>query len=153
MVKDFNEYSEKNNLNITLNVNIYTSLDMKSFEDFADNVESLLRKKTNKYDIYYFDNAYTIKYGPHLLDLKNYLPEEHIKMFNSEIIEKSCLYEDKLVGLPYNLAYSMLYSNYLLLDKYNRTIPETWDELKETAKYIMERENDPDLIPYNGFFD
>jgi len=42
------------------------------------------------------------------------------------------------------------------LKKYNKTIPETWDELIETSKYILEEEKklnkDIDLIGYNGFF-
>jgi len=99
MINDFNEYSEKNNLNITISINIHTNMDNKNFESFVDNVESLLNKKTNKYDIYYYDNAYTVKYGPYLLDLEKYLPKEHIEMYNSDIIEKTCVYEDKLVGL------------------------------------------------------
>ncbi|ORX83231.1 periplasmic binding protein-like II [Anaeromyces robustus] len=153
MVNDFNEYSEKNNLNITVKINVHSTADLKNFESFAFSVESLLIKKSNKYDIYYYDNSYTQKYGPYLLDLKEYLPEEHIKMYNQEIVEKSCIYKDKLVGLPHNLALSMLYSNKILLEKYNKTIPTTWDELIETSKYILEQENNSDLIGYNGLFD
>jgi len=51
------------------------------------------------------------------------------------------------------LTYEVLYSNKELLNKYNKPIPKTWDELIETCNYIMERENDPELICYNGLFD
>eukprot|EP00833_Pecoramyces_ruminatium_P011174 jgi/Orpsp1_1/1185206/evm.model.c7180000092786.1 len=47
----------------------------------------------------------------------------------------------------------MLYSNKILLNKYNKTVPKTWNELIETSKYITERENDSELIAYNGLFD
>jgi len=42
-----------------------------------------------------------------------------------------------------------------LLDKYNKPVPETWDELIDTSKYIMEKEkeNDSELISFNGLFD
>jgi len=40
-----------------------------------------------------------------------------------------------------------------LLDKYQKSIPKTWDELKNTTKYILEQENNPELIGYNGFLD
>jgi len=42
-----------------------------------------------------------------------------------------------------------------LLEKYDKTIPETWDELIETSKYIMDKEkdNDTDLISFNGLYD
>ena len=42
----------------------------------------------------------------------------------------------------------------MLLNKYNRSIPKTWNELIDTCKYIMEREkDDTDLLCYNGLFD
>ena len=46
----------------------------------------------------------------------------------------------------------MLYSNNMLLSKYNQKVPKTWDELIDTCKYIQEKENDPELICYNGLF-
>jgi len=42
-----------------------------------------------------------------------------------------------------------------LLNKYNKKIPKTWDELFATGKYIMERErklNNTDIVIYNGLF-
>jgi len=47
----------------------------------------------------------------------------------------------------------VLFSNKKLLNNYNKPIPKTWDELIETCKYIMDRENDTELICYNGLFD
>jgi len=50
----------------------------------------------------------------------------------------------------------VLYSNSVYLEKYNRKIPTTWDELLETGKFILEKERenngDINLIGYNGFF-
>jgi len=37
------------------------------------------------------------------------------------------------------------------LEKYGRTVPQTWEELIETSLYIKEKENDPNFIAYNGF--
>jgi len=51
------------------------------------------------------------------------------------------------------VSYNALYSNYALLNKYNKSIPRTWDELINTCKYIMKKENNTDLICYNGLFD
>ena len=39
-----------------------------------------------------------------------------------------------------------------LLNKYNKTIPTSWEELLETGKYIKEKENDENLMIYNGLF-
>ncbi|OUM59892.1 hypothetical protein PIROE2DRAFT_63470, partial [Piromyces sp. E2] len=56
---------------------------------------------------------------------------------------------------PLTLSYEMLHSNKLLLKKYNKRVPKTWNELLETAKEILEKEralNNTDLIGYNGLF-
>ena len=50
----------------------------------------------------------------------------------------------------------MLYSNKFLLEKYNKRVPKTWDELIETSKYIIGKErelNNTTTIAYNGVFD
>jgi len=49
----------------------------------------------------------------------------------------------------------MLYSNKKLLLKYNKKVPKTWDELLDTAKYILNEErqaNNIDIVGYNGLF-
>eukprot|EP00833_Pecoramyces_ruminatium_P018892 jgi/Orpsp1_1/1192924/evm.model.d7180000096934.1 len=153
MVDDFNNYSIENKLNATLYLKSYTLSD--KIDSFGALIESLFIKKTNKYDLIYYDNAYTQKYGKYLLDLKKYLPKEHIEMYNEKIISESCIFEDKIVGLPYTVGYTFLYSNNILLNKYNKTIPKTWEELIDTGKFIKEKEkeNNPDLVAYNGFFE
>lgn len=49
-------------------------------------------------------------------------------------------YMDHLWGIPYRTDAGMLYYRKDLLEKYNRSVPETWDDLIETSLYIMERE-------------
>ena len=55
---------------------------------------------------------------------------------------------------PYSIDISALYSNKVLLDAYGKEIPKTWDELIDTARYIIqqEKEKNPEanLIGYNG---
>jgi len=46
-----------------------------------------------------------------------------------------------------------MYSNRDLLNKYGKDVPTTWDELYNTAKEIIDKENplrDKPLIGYNG---
>ncbi|ORX42200.1 hypothetical protein BCR36DRAFT_308104, partial [Piromyces finnis] len=95
-------------------------------------------------------------YDLYLLDLKKIIPEEHIKMFNPDFVEQYCTINDKLIGLPVTLSFSVLYSNRNILNKYNKNIPKTWDELLDTSKYILEMErtnyNNTELRAYNGLF-
>jgi len=55
---------------------------------------------------------------------------------------------------PLLLKYTVLYSNSMLLEKYQKEIPTTWDELITTGKYILEQEKEEngDLIGFNGLF-
>eukprot|EP00833_Pecoramyces_ruminatium_P004524 jgi/Orpsp1_1/1178556/evm.model.c7180000065824.2 len=124
-----------------------------SIEDSNIMIESLLKKKNNKYDLYFYDNAYSKKYCSYLLDLNKKLPENHIEMFDEYILSQTSRCQNKIVGLPITLATNALYSNKKLLDKYHKDIPKTWDELITTSKEILEKEralNNTELIGYNG---
>jgi len=48
----------------------------------------------------------------------------------------------------------VLYSNIAYLERYNKEVPKTWDELFETGKYILEqeRQKNNNLVGYNGYF-
>ncbi|KAL6595200.1 hypothetical protein U3516DRAFT_607950 [Neocallimastix sp. 'constans'] len=75
--------------------------------------------------------------------------------FNTQILQQTCSYKNKLVGLPTKLNYSVLYANEMYLKKHKKRIPKTWDELIETSKYILREEkklNNTQLLAYNGLF-
>lgn len=153
---EFNAYSEENNLGITLDVKLLSkdnsTTEVKDYESMLD---ALISKKSEKYDIYFYDNVFTPKFGPHFVDLKEKLPKEHIAMYEPSIASKSCVYKDKWVGLPITIDIAVLYYNSDLLTTYGKEVPKTWDELKETAKYIVSEEikKDNEIVGYNGLFD
>jgi len=87
--------------------------------------------------------------------MSKHLEKDHINMYNKHILSQVGYYKDKLVGLPATVDFDGLFSNTLYLNKYNKTVPKTWDELIQTSKYIIEQEkalNNTDLIAYNGVF-
>ncbi|KAG4096079.1 hypothetical protein H8356DRAFT_1683569 [Neocallimastix lanati (nom. inval.)] len=98
---EFNKYSLDNNLNITVKLTLLTNLNstIMSVKSFGSMVETLLKKSSSKYDIYFYDNTYTPKYSPYLLDLAEYISEEELNEFNSEVVTKLCFHQNKLVGL------------------------------------------------------
>jgi len=53
------------------------------------------------------------------------------------------------------IKYKVLFSNVAYLDKYNKRIPKTWDEMISTGMYILEKErenNNTEIVGYNGYF-
>jgi multiple sugar transport system substrate-binding protein len=51
----------------------------------------------------------------------------------------------KLIALPYFADAQFLYYRKDLLEKYQRPVPKTWDEMIETARVIMDGEKSPQL--------
>jgi len=73
-------------------------------ENYGTTIESLLAKKSEKYDIYFFYASYSKKYYNHFIDLRKYLPKESIELFDESILQHQCTsYNDKLVGLVINI--------------------------------------------------
>ncbi|OUM58195.1 hypothetical protein PIROE2DRAFT_16604, partial [Piromyces sp. E2] len=153
LIKKFNKYSKENNLDIEIELNLYTEVNStKLVTDYGSTIEYLLKQGSTKYDIFFHDVMYNRRYSSYFIDLSKYLSKEHIEMYAEGITEKACTYENRWVGLPVHIDFTVLYSNMELLNKYNKTIPTTWDELLETGKYIKERENNENLLIYNGLF-
>jgi len=159
MENEFTEYAKKNNLNFKIDLETLSyEKPSDSYSFFKLFVEQSLKKHNNNTrDIYFYDSKYSNLYGPYLLNLLDKIPKEHIEKYDSKIINEECTFEDKhgekLVGLPMSTSYEVLYSNKILLSKYKKPIPKTWDELIEICKHIMKEEDDSELICYNGLLD
>ncbi|KAL6608374.1 hypothetical protein U3516DRAFT_829296 [Neocallimastix sp. 'constans'] len=143
LINGFNKYSKQNNLDIDICLNLLTLYNSsKEVKDYRSTLDFILRKDYERYDIIFYDLIYSSRFGSNLLDLKNIIPEE-IKEYNPIFINST--------------DFSVLYYNEPLLNKYNQKVPKTWNELYDTGKYIMEKENNNNnnninLIIYNGFF-
>jgi len=67
--------------------------------NYSNLVDSLLKKKTIKYDLFFYYGSFNNVYGPNLVDLKTLLSEEHLNMYDSGVIRNSCTYENKIIGM------------------------------------------------------
>jgi len=67
--------------------------------NYETTVETLLAKKSTKYDIYFFLSGNTKISGPHFVRLEEWFSEEYIDMFDSEILSTACNYNGHIVGL------------------------------------------------------
>ncbi|ORX84270.1 hypothetical protein BCR32DRAFT_266407 [Anaeromyces robustus] len=156
LTRDFNDYSIKNGLNITLDLTLFTSKNSTVLTEKGDKltIQSLLATKSKKYDIYLYDITYVYQYGEDLMDLKDYISPDILKLYYSEVFNNTCYDKGRLVGIPLKLSFSVLYSNENLLKTYNCTVPETWDDFLDTLKIIRkgERESNNNISGYNGLF-
>jgi len=155
-VDDFNEYSKENKLDINLTLKSMTTENFSlSIENSQMMFDNLVRRRKSQYDIYIYDAAWTPKYCSHFIDLSKELGESHIKNFNDSILSELNQCGDKIAGLPISVAYEALYSNTALLQKYNKEIPKTWQQLHDIGKEILDKERaegNTELIGYNGVF-
>jgi len=157
LVKGFNKYTKEKGLDIDVDLTVLTpEISTIVIENYGTTVESTLLKKQAKYDIIFYYSAYSKRYSNHFLNLKEYLPEEYIKVYDERLLNETCSSSDKkkLVGLPIYLYVTTLYSHQDLLLKYNKEAPRTWDELMSTSKYIYDEEKklNNTIVRYNGLF-
>jgi len=100
LIRKFNEYSKKNNLNITVDLNLLNpSNSTNETNDFGTTVEALLSKETDKYDIYFYDNVYTKRYGKHFINLEEKISKQHMDLYSSDLNFQLCTSDNQWVGL------------------------------------------------------
>jgi len=158
IIKAYNKYSKENNLDITLDVELFTSANTTIYEDFSAYLEALFKNKSSRkrYDIFFYFDTYRYQYGKQFINLFDYLSEDRIDIYERSILNEGCILNNNLIGLPLFFDTNVLYSNTILLDKYEKEIPKTWDQLIETAEFIRDQEkdlyNNTDFDPYIGGF-
>src|SRR6056297_3817165 len=92
-----------------------------------------------KVDVYQIDVIWPGDLAQHFLDLYEYGAEDVVDDHFQAIVENNTV-DGELVAMPWFTDAGLLYYRTDLLEKYDLEVPETWDELEETAKYIMEEE-------------
>ncbi|ORX64393.1 periplasmic binding protein-like II [Anaeromyces robustus] len=153
---DFNRYSKEHDLGIKISFEYYTTDNSTVYaSDYSATIEHLLKKRSNKYDLFFFDVMYSPRYSPYFIDLKEYLPPEHIELYSGGIAKELCTYNGKWVSLNFRINFSVIYCNKELFNTYHKEYPKTWDELLETGKYILNSEienGNNNIVGYNAMF-
>lgn len=78
-------------------------------------------------------------------DIEKGLLDEYVQSALSVFQNRGITY-----GLPYISNAGTFYYRTDLLEKYNQPIPKTWQEVVDTAIYILEQENDSNLIGFSS---
>ncbi|MBO6056247.1 MAG: ABC transporter substrate-binding protein [Alphaproteobacteria bacterium] len=92
-------------------------------------------------DVLMMDSPWIGAFGNVLTDLKKFYKEGEIGEEDIFATIKTNMYFDgKMVALPVYTDCEVMYYRKDLLKKYNRSVPDSWQELYETAKFIQEQE-------------
>ncbi|ORX43287.1 hypothetical protein BCR36DRAFT_460867, partial [Piromyces finnis] len=121
LVDEFNKYSIEKELNIHLNLVLFSS-DTTAFysDEYGNTVDSLLLRKSEKYDIYCFDSVYNNRYGQYLEDIENLLKQyhmdDHLNLYNKGNALKTSKFGEKWIGLViFPFSFYFLFSFFIIL--------------------------------------
>jgi len=125
LVKRFNDFSLKQSLGISLELNIINKSNSSlTSDEIADKLDSYLKyssKEDNKeesLDLITYDVIYSGRFSNYFVDLKPYISEEKIQSFIPSSIETCTTLEDKLISLVCKsnlLKWIIIYMKYSLL--------------------------------------
>lgn len=108
-----------------------------------------LAAQSSDIDVYRIDVIGAPQIAEHFIDLK-----EHTKDIIGDFVPaavESQTVDDKLVALPMFLGAPALYYRKDLLEKYNEPVPETWQQMTDTARRIMDAEREAGNSDIWGF--
>lgn len=118
----------------------------------ADNLlgfyRQVLNAQSSELDIILIDTIWPGVLGKHLVDLHPYIPEQEIQQHFQPIINNLTLNNQQLIAMPLFTDTGLLYYRKDLLAKYGFSAPETWQELEQIAKVILEGEQNPQLTGF-----
>ncbi|WFF40496.1 ABC transporter substrate-binding protein [Salinicola endophyticus] len=101
--------------------------------------QQLLNSHSQDVDVMMLDIAWPGLLAPHLLDLGEAVPPDQREAFFPALIEANTV-DGRLVALPWYTDAGLLYYRQDLLDKHQRPVPETWQEMTATATSIQQAE-------------
>eukprot|EP00833_Pecoramyces_ruminatium_P014949 jgi/Orpsp1_1/1188981/evm.model.d7180000068652.1 len=85
----FNKDITYNSQNITVNLNTFSlNDDIKVINTYDAMMSITLGKKIDSYDLYVYGNQFTSKYSRYFQNLSNFLPKEHVDMYDKNIINR-----------------------------------------------------------------
>jgi trehalose/maltose transport system substrate-binding protein len=103
--------------------------------DFAYLIQ-MMSSQSPDIDVYVIDVVWVGSFAEHLVDLSTAITDEEKMRFFPAMLKNNII-NNRLVALPWYTDAGLLYYRKDLLEKYNRQVPTTWEELGETARIIQ----------------
>jgi trehalose/maltose transport system substrate-binding protein len=111
----------------------------KESNEILAQYQQLLSARAGDVDVLRIDVVWPGILARHLVDLGQAVPEDVVAQHFPAIVEAGTV-EGRLVALPWFADAGLLYYRGDLLEKYGRPVPQTWQELTESARVIQEGE-------------
>ncbi len=112
--------------------------------------QTLLAAQATDIDVFQIDVIWPAILAPHLMDLSVVLSEQDRADHFKVLIENNTV-DGKLVAVPWFVDAGLLYYRKDLLEKYGRKVPETWAELADAAKAVMDGEKEAGNSGLQGY--
>lgn len=123
----------------------------ESTTDRLDSYKQVLSNHSADYDVYEIDVIWPGILAKHLLDLKNYIPQDHLDQMLPAMIQNNMV-DGQLVAVPLYPDVGLLYYRTDLLAKYGFAHPpQTWNELEAQAQKIQAGERAAGNPSFWGF--
>ena len=101
--------------------------------------QQLLAARSADIDVFQIDVVWPGILGDYLVDLSTHVSGETMQGHLPALVDAATV-KNRLVALPWFVDAGILYCRRDLLEKYGRGLPETWQELEDTARLIQEGE-------------
>ncbi|GIK96408.1 MAG: sugar ABC transporter substrate-binding protein [Alphaproteobacteria bacterium] len=112
--------------------------------------QSLLAAESGEIDVFQIDVIWPGVLAGHFVDLADHLSAEDLAGHFDILIDNNTV-DGALVAAPWFVDAGLLYYRRDLLEAHGRAVPETWDELAETAALIVEAERASGAAELQGF--
>ncbi len=145
VVKAADMYMEKNP-----DVNIEVKNSPEASEERLTYFLTYFQRQSPEIDIYQIDVIWPGILKEHLVDLHEYSAREHLEGHFDFSVENNTTPKGELVAMPWFVDVGMVYYRADLLEDYGLDVPETWAELEDKARTIMEGER-PENPEFYGY--
>ena len=102
------------------------------------------------YDLYYLDQAWTATFSPDTIDPREYydgnadlaMPGFDFDDFSQPLVEGISLYQDKWIGLPFDIPIFTLMYRKDILEKHGIAVPKTYEDFTKAVEMITAAEQE-----------
>ncbi len=139
IVKILPQFEKLTGIKVNANVLAYPTLQEKQMV--------ALTQGTGSYDVVHVDCVWVGQYAGEgwTIPVEEYiLRTDHntlaLNDFIPAVVSEQGMWQDRIYGLPFIQAVFGLYYRTDIFKKYNVKVPQTWDELRDTAKLLNQKE-------------